>query len=80
MVDESPPDSSRRSTPKLSRGKQKSYKLTGRIEAYVTSRSVRHGVSQAEVVRSMLNERIDHDEMLERSTAKAIADDQFDNK
>lgn len=57
----------RKPYPKLAGGGQLSFKLTGRITRYVEERSSRHGVSKAEVVRSMLNAQIDNEEAIQRS-------------
>lgn len=62
----------RKTYPRLGGGNQKSYRLSGRITRHVSSRSKRHEVSEAEVVRSMLNERIDYDEMMERAFRDAV--------
>lgn len=49
---------------RASAGKQKTFILSGSLKRYVEARSARHGVGHSEVIRGILNEVIDHDEML----------------
>lgn len=72
--DTRPARDGRKPQPKLAGGGQFSFRLTGRITRYVEDRSLRHGVSKAEVVRAMLNAQIDREEALQRSLLQHEAD------